>query len=117
MIVRKAALTPVRYLGTTLKEFAWHTQRYFALMWRTIHATVTRPFYSGDLAVQLDSIGVGSIGIVGLLSASSPVGTRVLRTTPTSSATWGPCPTAAVGSLPDGNRYRHNAFGPAPGHW
>jgi phospholipid/cholesterol/gamma-HCH transport system permease protein len=33
-------------------------------MWRTIHATVTRPFYSGDLAVQLDSIGVGSIGIV-----------------------------------------------------
>lgn len=64
MIVRKAALTPVRYLGDTLKEFAWHTQRYFALMWRTIHATVTRPFYSGDLSVQLDSIGVGSIGIV-----------------------------------------------------
>jgi phospholipid/cholesterol/gamma-HCH transport system permease protein len=64
MIVRKAALTPVRYLGDTLKEFAWHTQRYFALMWRTIHSTVTRPFYSGDLAVQLDSIGVGSIGIV-----------------------------------------------------
>lgn len=64
MIVRKAALTPVRYLGATLKEFAWHTQQYFALMWRTIHATVTRPFYSGDLAVQLDSIGVGSIGIV-----------------------------------------------------
>jgi len=64
MIVRKAALTPVRYLGATLKEFAWHTQRYFALMWRTIHASLTRPFYSGDLAVQLDSIGVGSIGIV-----------------------------------------------------
>ena len=64
MIVPKAALTPVRYAGTTLKEFAWHTQRYFALMGRTIHATVTRPFYSGDLSVQLDSIGVGSIGIV-----------------------------------------------------
>ena len=64
MIVRKAALTPVRYLGATLKEFAWHTQRYFALMWRTIHASLTRPFYSRDLAVQLDSIGVGSIGIV-----------------------------------------------------
>ena len=64
MIVRKAALTPVRYLGATLKEFAWHTQRYFALTWRTIHASLTRPFYSGDLAVQLDSIGVGSIGIV-----------------------------------------------------
>jgi len=64
MIVRKATLTPVRYAGATLKEFAWHTQRYFALMGRTIHATVTRPFYSGDLSVQLDSIGVGSIGIV-----------------------------------------------------
>jgi phospholipid/cholesterol/gamma-HCH transport system permease protein len=64
MIVRKAALAPARYLGATLKELAWHTQRYFALMGRTIHASLTRPFYSGDLSVQLDSIGVGSIGIV-----------------------------------------------------
>ena len=64
MIVRKAALTPVRYLGSSLRELAWHTQRYFALMFRTIHASFTRPFYSGDLSVQLDSIGVGSIGIV-----------------------------------------------------
>ena len=64
MIVRKAAMTPVRYLGANLRELAWHTQRYFTLMWRTLHASLTRPFYSGDLAVQLDSIGVGSIGIV-----------------------------------------------------
>jgi phospholipid/cholesterol/gamma-HCH transport system permease protein len=64
MIIRKAAKTPVRYLGANLRELAWHTQRYFTLMWRTLHASLTRPFYSGDLAVQLDSIGVGSIGIV-----------------------------------------------------
>ena len=57
-------MTPVRYLGANLRELAWHTQRYFTLMWRTLHASLTRPFYSGDLAVQLDSIGVGSIGIV-----------------------------------------------------
>ncbi len=64
MTVRKAALTPVRYFGETLREFAWHTQRYFMLLWRTIKGSVTRPFYSRDLAVQLDAIGVGSIGIV-----------------------------------------------------
>jgi phospholipid/cholesterol/gamma-HCH transport system permease protein len=64
MIVRKAALTPVRYAGSSLRELAWHTQRYFTLLWRSIQGTVTRPFYGKDLAVQLDSIGVGSIGIV-----------------------------------------------------
>ncbi len=64
MNVWNAALTPVRYFGQLAREFAWHTQRYFALLWRSIHGTITRPFYSGDLAVQLDVIGVGSIGIV-----------------------------------------------------
>jgi phospholipid/cholesterol/gamma-HCH transport system permease protein len=64
MIVRKAALTPVRYAGSSLRELAWHTQRYFTLLWRSIQGTVSRPFYGKDLAVQLDSIGVGSIGIV-----------------------------------------------------
>ncbi|MEJ2546599.1 MAG: ABC transporter permease [Gemmatimonadota bacterium] len=64
MIVRKAALTPVRYAGSSLRELAWHTQRYFTLLWRSIHGSFTRPFYGKDLAVQLDSIGVGSIGIV-----------------------------------------------------
>ncbi len=64
MIVRKAALKPFRYLGSELRVFAWHTQSYFTLIWRTIQASLTRPFYRKDLAVQLDAIGVGSIGIV-----------------------------------------------------
>ncbi|MEJ2483990.1 MAG: ABC transporter permease [Gemmatimonadota bacterium] len=64
MIVRKAALTPARYAGSSLRELAWHTQRYFTLLWRSIHGSFTRPFFGKDLAVQLDSICVGSIGIV-----------------------------------------------------
>ncbi len=43
---------------------AWHTQRYFALLGRSLRASLTRPFYARDLSVQLDAIGVGSLGIV-----------------------------------------------------
>lgn len=47
-----------------IRLLAWHTQEYAALGLRTAKGLVTRPFYSRDAVVQLDSIGVGSLGIV-----------------------------------------------------
>jgi len=47
-----------------IRLLAWHTQEYAGLGLRTARGLVTRPFYSRDTIVQLDSIGVGSLGIV-----------------------------------------------------
>lgn len=64
MSLRNSAAAPFRFVGERLRAFAFHTQRYFALLGRSLRGSVTRPFYVRDLSVQLDSIGVGSIGIV-----------------------------------------------------
>jgi phospholipid/cholesterol/gamma-HCH transport system permease protein len=64
MSLRNSAAAPFRFLGERLRSFAFHTQRYFALLGRSLHGSVTRPFYVRDLSVQLDAVGVGSIGIV-----------------------------------------------------
>jgi phospholipid/cholesterol/gamma-HCH transport system permease protein len=54
----------VQYPVDRVRLLAWHTQAYAGLGLRTIRGLVTRPFYSRDVIVQLDSIGVGSLGIV-----------------------------------------------------
>lgn len=54
----------LRYPSDRLKTLAWHTQEYVVLAGRAVAALFTRPFYARDLVVQLDSIGVGSLGIV-----------------------------------------------------
>ncbi len=52
------------YPAARLKLLAWHTQEYARLAGRAAAGMVSRPFYPRDLVVQLDSVGVGSIGIV-----------------------------------------------------
>lgn len=47
-----------------LTRWALLTQEYFVLLWRTMVASVSRPMYPRDATVQMDVIGVGSIGIV-----------------------------------------------------
>jgi len=64
MSLRNSAAAPFRFLGERLRSLAFHTQRYFALLGRSLYGSVTRPFYVRDLSVQLDAVGVGSIGIV-----------------------------------------------------
>ncbi|MFO7587967.1 MAG: ABC transporter permease [Gemmatimonadota bacterium] len=64
MSLRNSAAAPFRYFGERLRGLAFHAQSYFALLVRALYGSVSRPFYTRDLAVQLDSIGVGSIGIV-----------------------------------------------------
>lgn len=64
MSLRNSAAAPFRFLGERLRAFAFHTQRYFGLLGRALYGSVSRPFYVRDLSVQLDAIGVGSIGIV-----------------------------------------------------
>jgi phospholipid/cholesterol/gamma-HCH transport system permease protein len=64
MSLRNSAAAPFRFLGERLRALAFHTQRYFALLGRALYGSVSRPFYGRDLSVQLDAIGVGSIGIV-----------------------------------------------------
>lgn len=54
----------VRYPVDRVRLLAWHTQAYVGLGLRAIQGLFTRPFYSRDTIVQLDSIGVGSLGIV-----------------------------------------------------
>lgn len=54
----------VQYPVDRVRLLAWHTQMYAGLGLRTLQGLVTRPFYSRDTIVQLDSIGVGSLGIV-----------------------------------------------------
>jgi phospholipid/cholesterol/gamma-HCH transport system permease protein len=60
----RGATAPVRYVDSTLKSWALATQEYFGLLARTLHASVTRPLYLRDTWIQLDSVGVGSLGIV-----------------------------------------------------
>jgi len=52
------------YPADRIRLLAWHVQAYAQLGGRTLAGLVTRPFYARDTIVQLDSIGVGSIGIV-----------------------------------------------------
>ena len=47
-----------------IRVLAWHVQAYVGLGGRALSGLVTRPFYARDTIVQLDSIGVGSLGIV-----------------------------------------------------
>ncbi|MFW6010348.1 MAG: MlaE family ABC transporter permease [Gemmatimonadota bacterium] len=53
-----------RWLDNLLKGWALQTQEYVALLADTIRATFSRPFYVRDLVQQMDTIGVGSLGIV-----------------------------------------------------
>ncbi|MFW6085466.1 MAG: MlaE family ABC transporter permease [Gemmatimonadota bacterium] len=53
-----------RYPADHLKLLAWHTQEYVRLAGRAAAGLVTRPFYGRDFIVQLDAVGVGSLGIV-----------------------------------------------------
>jgi phospholipid/cholesterol/gamma-HCH transport system permease protein len=64
MSLRRTAITPVRFVNETLKNWALATQEYFGLLARAVHGTFTRPVYFRDFTVQMDVIGVGSIGIV-----------------------------------------------------
>ncbi|MCK5488875.1 MAG: ABC transporter permease [Gemmatimonadetes bacterium] len=64
MSLSETASTPLRYLNDTLKGWAFHTQEYFRLLGRSLHGSLSRPFYGRDLVIQMDAIGVGSIGIV-----------------------------------------------------
>jgi phospholipid/cholesterol/gamma-HCH transport system permease protein len=52
------------YPADRIRLLAWHVQAYAALGGRALKGLVTRPFYTRDTIVQLDSIGVGSLGIV-----------------------------------------------------
>lgn len=61
MQTARAALS---YLNETLKGWALSVQDYFGLLARSILGSVSRPFYGRDMVIQLDVIGVGSIGIV-----------------------------------------------------
>jgi len=54
----------LRFPGERLKLLAWHTQEYVRLAGRAAVGLVTRPFYGRDFIVQLDAVGVGSLGIV-----------------------------------------------------
>jgi len=53
-----------RYQTDRIRLLAWHAQTYVGLGGRALHGMVTRPFYGRDTIVQLDAIGVGSLGIV-----------------------------------------------------
>lgn len=58
------AASLLRYPADHLKLLAWHTQEYMRLAGRAAVGLVTRPFYVRDFTVQLDAVGVGSLGIV-----------------------------------------------------
>lgn len=64
MSLRRTFITPFRYVNETLKSWALATQDYFALLGRSLGGSVSRPFYARDLVIQMDAIGVGSLGIV-----------------------------------------------------
>lgn len=53
-----------RWIEDLLKGWALQTQEYVTLLGDTLRATFTRPFYVRDLLQQMDTIGVGSLGIV-----------------------------------------------------
>jgi phospholipid/cholesterol/gamma-HCH transport system permease protein len=58
--------SPIRWLNEALKASAYQVQSYFGLLGRVLASAVTRPFYGRDLAQQMDTIGVASLGIVAL---------------------------------------------------
>lgn len=58
--------SPIRWINEALKTAAYRVQSYFALLARVLASAVTRPFYWRDLAQQMDTIGVASLGIVAL---------------------------------------------------
>lgn len=58
------AASLLRYPADHFKLLAWHTQEYVRLAGRAAVGLVTRPFYGRDFTVQLDAVGVGSLGIV-----------------------------------------------------
>jgi phospholipid/cholesterol/gamma-HCH transport system permease protein len=58
--------SPIRWLNEALKAAAYRVQSYFGLLRRVLTSAVTRPFYWRDLAQQMDTIGVASLGIVAL---------------------------------------------------
>jgi len=64
MSLSETARTPLRYLNDTFKGWALNAQEYFRLLGRALHGSISRPFYGRDLVIQMDVIGVGSIGIV-----------------------------------------------------
>jgi len=59
-------ISPVRWLNEALKAAAYRVQSYFGLLGRVLASAVSRPFYWRDLAQQMDTIGVASLGIVAL---------------------------------------------------
>ena len=64
MSPRRTIVAPFRYSNDLLKGWAFHTQEYFTLLFRSLYRCVTRPLYIRDTVIQMDVIGVGSIGIV-----------------------------------------------------
>lgn len=64
MSLMQTARAALSYLNETLKGWALSVQDYFGLLARSILGSVSRPFYGRDMVIQLDVIGVGSIGIV-----------------------------------------------------
>ncbi len=58
--------SPLYLLDRTLKSAAYRVQKYFDLLGRVLVSLVSRPFYWRDLTQQMDTIGVGSLGIVAL---------------------------------------------------
>ncbi len=59
-------LSPLHLLNRALKSAAYRVQKYFDLLGRVLVSSVSRPFYGRDLTQQMDTIGVGSLGIVAL---------------------------------------------------
>lgn len=64
MKIFEGLLSVAMYPADRIRLLAWHVQAYAGLGGRALKGLVTRPFYSRDTVVQLDSIGVGSLGIV-----------------------------------------------------
>ena len=48
----------------SLKAAAVRTDEYFTLLWRSLRAMFSRPFYVDDLFQQMDTVGVASLWIV-----------------------------------------------------
>lgn len=53
-------------LGGTLKGWLFSFQEFWLMVGQSLANVVSRPFYFGDLFLQMDSIGVGSLPIVAL---------------------------------------------------
>ena len=52
------------WILASLKSAAVRTDDYFTLLWRSLRATFSRPFYVDDLFQQMDTVGVASLWIV-----------------------------------------------------